>query len=122
MKAVITLTTIPSRLISKYPEDIHKCLDSLLDQTFEDYEIHFNIPYKLNSTGEDYIIPEWLDKMVEENPKLKYFRGEDYGSITKIVDTLKRIEDPNCVIITADDDLVYHPEMVEEQYKNQTEK
>ncbi len=122
MKAVITLTTIPSRLISKHPEDIHTCLDSLLDQTFEDYEIHFNIPYKLNSTGEEYVIPEWLDKMVEENPKLKYFRGEDYGSITKIVDTLKRIEDPNCVIITADDDLVYHPEMVEEQYKNQTEK
>lgn len=122
MKAVVTLTTLPYRLNSSYPKDIRVCLESLLNQTFEDYEIHFNIPYKLNSTGEEYVIPEWLNKMVEENPKLKYFRGEDYGSITKIVDTLKRVEDPNCIIITADDDLIYHSEMVEEQYKNQTER
>jgi len=122
MKAVVTLTTIPSRLISSYPEDIKLCLNSLLDQTFEDYEVHLNIPYKLNLTGEDYVIPEWLDQLVENNQKLKVFRGEDYGSITKIVDTLKRIEDPNCIIITADDDLVYHQEMVAEQYLNQTER
>ncbi len=120
MKAVVTLTTIPSRLISQYPDDIKSCLNSLLNQTFEDYEVHMNIPYKLNLTGEEYVIPEWLDTMVSENPKLKYFRGEDYGSITKIVDTIKRIQDPECIIITADDDLVYHPEMVEEQYNNQT--
>jgi hypothetical protein len=71
MKVVITLTTIPSRLNSNYPEDIRTCISSLLNQTFEDYEVHFNIPYKSNSTGEEYLIPEWLDKMVEENPKLK---------------------------------------------------
>jgi len=122
MKVVVTLTTIPSRLISNYHEDMRLCINSLLDQQFDDYEIHINIPYILKLTGEEYIIPEWLNILQEENDKLKIFRGEDYGSVTKIVDTIKRIEDPNCVIITADDDLVYHPEMVLEQFKNQTER
>lgn len=122
MKVVITLTTIPSRLISNYPEDIRLCLHSLLNQDFEDYEVHFNIPEFFNLTRENYVIPDWLIIMQEENSKLKIFRGPDYGSITKILDTIKRIEDPNCIIITADDDLVYHPEMVIEQYKNQTER
>lgn len=122
MKAVITLTTIPTRLVGKYPEDIRLCLNSLINQTFDDYEIHFNIPYIFNQTNEEYIIPEWLEQLEKENNKLKIFRGEDYGAITKITDTIKRIEDPECIIITADDDLVYHEEMVEEQYKNQTER
>lgn len=122
MKAVITMTTIPSRLISNYQEDIKACLNSLLNQTFEDYEVHLNIPYKLKSTGEDYVIPQWLDELVSDCPKLRYFRGEDYGSITKIVDTIKRIDNPDCIIITADDDLIYHKEMVNEQYINQTER
>ena len=122
MKAVVTLTTIPSRLISAYPEDIKLCLNSLLNQDFEDYEVHFNIPQVFKLTGEDYVIPEWLTKLSESNSKLKIYRVEDYGPISKLADTIKRIQDPDCIIITADDDLVYHPEMVSEQYKNQTER
>jgi glycosyltransferase involved in cell wall biosynthesis len=122
MKAVVTLTTIPSRLVSSYHEDIKICLESLLNQDFEDYEIHFNIPDVFKPTGESYIIPEWLSNLSESNSKLKIFRGEDYGAVTKIVDTIKRIDNPECIIITADDDLVYHPEMVTEQYLNQTER
>lgn len=122
MKVIVSLTTIPSRLISNYQEDIRLCIDSLLNQDFEDYEVHINIPYVYNLSQENYIIPDWLNTLVENSSKIKVFRGQDYGSITKIVDTIKRIEDPNCIIITADDDLVYHPEMVTEQYKNQTER
>jgi hypothetical protein len=63
MKAIVTLTTIPSRLVSTYHEDIKVCLDSLLNQDFEDYEIHFNIPYFFKLTEEEYIIPEWLNDL-----------------------------------------------------------
>lgn len=121
MKAVVTMTTIPSRLQSKYRDDIRACLDSLLNQTFDEYEVHMNIPYIYKVTGEEYVIPEWLDELVSTNPKLKYFRGEDYGTFTKMTDTLKRIDNPECVIIVVDDDLVYHAEMVAEQYNNQTQ-
>jgi hypothetical protein len=122
IRAVVTLTTIPSRLISTYGEDIKLCLDSLLNQSFNDYEIHFNIPYIFKQTGEEYRIPDWLKELSLYNPKLKIFRGEDYGSISKIVDTLKRIQNPECIIITADDDLIYHHEMVNQQVINQTQK
>ena len=120
--AVVTLTTLPSRLISNYEYNIKNCLESLLKQTYENYEIHFNIPDKYNLTGEDYLIPGWLEEMVKNFPRIKIFRGCDYGSITKIVDTLKRVEDPECIIITADDDLIYHEDMVSEHVKNQKER
>lgn len=122
LEVVLTLTTIPSRLNSSFQNDIRDCLQSLLDQKFENYEIHLNIPYKYNLTGEEYIIPDWLNEMSDENPRLRIFRGDDYGSITKILDTIKRIQDPECIIITVDDDLIYHEEMVSEQYKNQVER
>lgn len=122
VEVVVTLTTLPTRLISSFEYSIKNCLESLVNQNFHNYEVHFNIPDKYNHTGEDYQIPEWLNEMASEYPNLKIFRGEDYGSITKIVDTIKRIEDPECIIITVDDDLVYHEEMVSEQYKNQKER
>ena len=40
-KPVLTLTTIPTRLISDYGYDIKYCLESLLNQNYDDYEIHF---------------------------------------------------------------------------------
>jgi len=122
MKAVITLTTIPSRLQDEDLGGIKKCIQSLITQNFDNYEVHFNIPYIYKYSKEEYNIPEWLIETAEANPTLKIFRGEDYGAITKIADTIKRIKDPETIIITADDDLIYHPDMVLEQYKNQTER
>lgn len=122
MKTVVTLTTIPSRLKDENPGGIKKCIESLITQNFKEYEVHFNIPYIHKYDGEEYNIPQWLTEIVETSPILKIFRGEDYGAITKIADTIKRVDNPESIIITADDDLIYHPDMVSEQYKNQTER
>jgi len=117
---IITLTTIPSRLREVYPDDIRSCLDSLLNQSYTgEYEIHLNIPYNQKSTGEEYIIPEFLTLLTINNPKLKIFRTNDYGSGTKLYPTLKRIEDPESLIIVVDDDLVYHEDLIVEQIENQ---
>ena len=51
--------------------------------------------------------------------KLKIFRTEDYGPITKLYPTVERITNPDTIIVVADDDLIYHPEMLVEQVKNQ---
>jgi hypothetical protein len=121
MKVIVTLTTIPSRLNSQYPEDIKLCLNSLLNQTFNDYEIHLNIPSKLKLTGENYIIPDWLIQLEKENPKLKLFTNlEDMGPSTKLIPTINRITNPEDIIIVVDDDLVYNERLVEEQINNQT--
>jgi len=117
-KAVLTLTTIPSRLNAEHETGIKLCIDSICNQDTDDYQIHFNIPNTNRKTGEVYEIPGWLEN--HPSPHLKIFRTEDYGSITKIVPTLKRVDDPETIIIICDDDLVYHHSMVSEQINNQS--
>ena len=119
-KPIISLTTIPTRLVSEYDYDIKYCLESLLNQNYNDFEIHFNVPYTLKSTNEEYIIPEWLTKLSEDNIKLKIFRTDDMGTLTKLYPTVMRVTEPETIIIVVDDDLIYNSEMVTEHVKNQS--
>jgi hypothetical protein len=121
-KVVVTLTTLPSRLISEeFKDGIKNNINSLLNQDYNgDYEIHLNIPSVLKYTGEEYIIPEWIEEVASNNPKFKIFKNlEDLGPVTKLAYTLKRITDPETIIIVCDDDLIYHSGMVAEQVNNQ---
>lgn len=120
-KVIITLTTIPSRIVQDYESGIKSNIDSLINQEYDGgYEIHFNVPKIYNQTGEEYVIPDWIRELATTNPKFKLFEGlEDLGSITKLAHTIKRVDDPEAIIIVCDDDLVYHPKMVDEQVKNQ---
>jgi len=117
---VVTLTTIPSRLSdTKYGDNgIKANIESLSNQSYDDYEIHFNIPYTCLYSGEEYIIPEWLN----DYPKVKVFRMDDLGPATKAVPTIQRVIDPETIIIVCDDDLVYHPDMIKEHVKHQSER
>lgn len=117
MKIVITLTTIPERLKSNYNYDMRYCIESLLNQNYKgNYEVHLNVPHINNKTGKKYIIPEWLKN--NNDNRLKIFRTVDYGSITKLIPTIERIKDGNTMIIVVDDDMVYHPELINEHIKN----
>lgn len=119
MNIILTLTTIPSRLSDNYGDmGIKSCLQSLQDQNYNDFEIHFNIPNINKLTNEEYKIPEWL----ENYNKIKVFRTEDLGPATKLIPTVERIIDPETIIIVVDDDLVYHPEMINEHIKHQSER
>jgi hypothetical protein len=79
----------------------------LISLEYPNYEIHFNVPNFNVKINQAYFIPKWLEDLEKEHEHLKVFRTEDYGSITKIVPTLQRVEDPDTVIITVDDDLEY---------------
>jgi hypothetical protein len=116
---ILSLTTIPSRLSDLGDQAIKLCIDSLINQNYEDYEIHFNIPYVCNLNQEEYVIPEWLNELVNGNSKLKIFRTEDLGPVTKLLPTIKRIDDPEALIIVVDDDLVYHSDMILAHIDNQ---
>jgi hypothetical protein len=119
-KVIVTLTTLPSRISQEYDTGMKSNIASLLDQDYEGYEIHLNVPTTLKTTGEAYVIPEWLREVERDNPNFKIFEvGEDMGAVTKLYYTLKRETDPDTIIIVCDDDLVYHPEMVKEQVRNQ---
>lgn len=115
---VVTLTTIPSRLISPHAFDIQYCIDSLLNVNYSNYEIHFNIPYVFKMTGEDYVLPEWLVEYESKYDKLKIFRTDDFGSSTKLIPTLKRVTNLDQMILVVDDDIVYHENLIQEHVKN----
>lgn len=122
-KVIVTLTTIPTRLNTSedFEQGIKSNLLSLINQSYEDYEIHFNIPSNLKLTGEKYIIPEWVKTLSIENPKFKIYEGlEDLGPSTKLIPTIQRLDNPEDIIIVVDDDLVYHEDLVKEQVLNQS--
>ena len=120
---VVTLTTIPTRLVNEYHGDqgMISSIKSLINQTYSDYKIYLNIPKVFKLTGEEYIIPEWLLNLANTEDKLELYTGlEDLGPSTKLIPTIRRITNPEDLIIVVDDDVVYHPEMVKEHVKNQS--
>jgi len=117
---ILTLSTTPNRLSeSREGHGVKPVIEQLLKLSYPNYEIHFNIPYVNHKTEEEYIIPYWLVEYAQNNEKLKIFRCHDYGSITKIAPTIKRVIDPETTIITVDDDLIYDDGFIEYHLKKQ---
>lgn len=113
-KVIVSLTTVPNRLHEKQDHMGTRIgFKTILNQQYDNYEIHFNIPYKYNKTGEEFQIPDWLKNLEKEYNNLFIYRTEDYGPITKILPTLERVDDPNSIIITVDDDLFYMNGLIE---------
>lgn len=108
-KVILSLTTIPSRINKETNNTLQFVLDSLENLTYEEYEVHLNVPLVYKKTGEEYKIPTWLTN----TKRLKIFRTEDYGPATKLVPTVKRVEDLNCIIVVLDDDLSYEKDFIE---------
>jgi hypothetical protein len=115
-KIILTLTTIPERLSFNHPLGLIRVIYSLMNMKYDNYEIHFNIPKINKKTGIEYIIPDWLNDL-NGRDKLRIFRTEDYGPVTKLYPTLQRITDPNQLIIVVDDDLIYESRLIEEHLR-----
>jgi len=115
-KIILTLTTIPERLSFDHPLGLIRVIYSLMNIKYDNYEIHFNIPHINKRTGDEYIIPKWLQDL-NGRDKLRIFRTEDYGPSTKLLPTLERITDPNQLIIVVDDDLLYESRLIEGHLK-----
>jgi len=113
-QVIVSLTTVPNRLME--PKDYMGTrleLKTLLEQSYKNYEIHFNIPHSYKRTGDKLHIHDWLYDFEQSKHHLKIFRTEDLGSITKIIPTLERINNPDTIIIVSDDDLYYMDGMIE---------
>jgi hypothetical protein len=111
-KVIISLTTIPERLEFNHPLGLIRVVYSLLNLKYSNYEIHFNIPFFNKKTKKEYIIPNWLQELNGKSV-LRIFRTDDYGPVTKIYPTIKRISNPNQLIIVVDDDLIYESRLIE---------
>lgn len=116
MKVVISLTTVPERLDQEV--EIKQCLTSLCTQNYSKYEVSFNIPFVYRATSQKYNIPSWLVSFQEHYPCLRIYRCDDFGPPTKFLPTIER-ESKNTLIITVDDDFLYHSDMIKEHIKYQ---
>jgi len=95
---VVSLTTSPTR-ISK----IAPAIDSILNQQVQPDLIVLNVPHVFRRDGSRYRIPDWLASV----PRLRIHRTEDWGPATKLLGTLELIRDPDAMIVTVDDDILY---------------
>lgn len=119
-KVILSLTTIPNRLNCQHDNGgLKPVIENITNLSYGNYEVHLNIPYFNNKIKEEYIIPDWLNDFSSE--KLKIFRTEDYGSITKLIPTIERLTDGEDIIITLDDDLQYMDGFIEYHLKKREE-
>jgi hypothetical protein len=111
-RIILTMTTIPNRLNNSTKNSgIGPVIERLTTLSYDNYELHLNIPYRNKKTEEEYVLPEWLKNY--SNDILKIYRTYDFGSITKLIPTLERINNTEQIIITVDDDLEYMDGFIE---------
>lgn len=105
MKFCVSLTTIPSRL-----EGLNKTIKSINSQTIKADKILLNIPIEYKRFNEK--IDENKLKKIKENPNIIINRTIDYGPATKLLGSLKFLQNYDYVII-LDDDHKYNKKMFE---------
>ena len=100
---IVSLTSIPERLYK-----VHLCIEALLDQSI----IPDHIILWLSDTICRNEIPENLNRLERRGLQIRFCR--DIGSYTKLIYALK--ENPQGIIVTADDDVFYPAFWLEKLY------
>lgn len=103
MRIIACLTTLPKRI-----KKIHKVIKSIVNQTRKLDKIYINIPYK-TMNNQPYTIPSFFYHYKKE---IEIIRCDDFGPITKILPVLDIETDPNTYIVTLDDDIVIHKDVI----------
>lgn len=103
MRIVGSLTTIPGR----YPK-LLRTLDSLLLQDFKLDTIYLCIPKKSKRLNKYY---DKLDENITNKCEIVEIET-DYGPCTKLIGGLLMEHDPETIIITFDDDVIYDSKLV----------
>lgn len=108
MRVVASLTTMPDRYFK-----IVETLESLRRQTYPLDAIYLSLPAKSRRLGIDYPpLPAEIAKLCTVVP------CTDFGPITKILGGLLAEDDPETIIITFDDDMIYPEKAVEALIKH----
>ena len=95
---VLSFTTIPSRL--KFIPDY---INNIKNQTIQPSKVYVNIPYFSTRKQQNYEVPSnW-----NLGDNIIIVRCNDYGPATKLMGCIPYIKDPDTMIITLDDDIIY---------------
>jgi len=101
------MTTLPGRL-----DDIVIPIKHILRQTVPLESLYLNIPTR-TMKGDTYHIPQdFLGQFEGYKTKVVINRCVDYGPITKLAPTLDLETDPSTYILTFDDDIIVHRDLI----------
>jgi len=102
---IVSLTTSPKR-ISK----TKVVIDSIMQQTILPNKIVLNLPHVFKRDSSTYNeIPDFITN----NDLIEINRCEDIGPATKIVPTALLYNEPNTILISVDDDIIYNSDVIE---------
>ena len=101
----VSFTSIPTRI-----DNIKKTIDSINNQSLKANKIFLNLPYEFKRFSDYKFNREQIMKIGNYNVEVN--RSEDYGPATKLIGSLEKIKEFECVII-LDDDHIYHEKMFE---------
>ena len=96
----VSMSTIPSRI-----KNINNILENINSQTLKPNKIFLNIPYEYRRFQNQTINENDLKDINKEN--IEIIRCSDYGPGTKIMGSIKKVRDYDCVIL-LDDDHIYN--------------
>ena len=98
IKFCVSLTTIPSRI-----KAVYKTIETIQNQTLKPNKIYLNIPYKFKRFQNLKIDENDIQNIKFEN--LEIIRCEDFGPATKLMGSIKKARNYDCIILLDDDHL-----------------
>lgn len=104
MRIVVSLTTLPGRY-----SKLSRTLDSIINQTVRPHDIYLSIPKRARRLNIEY--PPLPDEISSKCKVISL--DNDYGPICKILGGLLIEKDPETIIITVDDDIIYPLDLIE---------
>ncbi len=101
----VSMSTIPSRV-----KNISEIIDKINEQTLKPHKIYLNIPFKYKRFPNHIVNEDFLTELAQEN--LEINRCEDFGPGTKIMGSISKVRNYDCVIL-LDDDHIYDKNVCE---------
>jgi hypothetical protein len=105
MRIVVTLTTIPSR-----EDAVLRTIRSLRVNSIWPNVIYVNLRKLVIRMNQEFS-PGFRQRLIEAGATVN--DCDDYGSLTKIIPTIAAEGDPEALIVTVDDDILYEPRFIE---------
>ena len=99
------MSTIPSRI-----KNINEVIETINKQTLVPDRIYLNIPFEYKRFKNESIEESLLKNIIEENVEIT--RCDDFGPGTKIMGSLNKVRNYDCVIL-LDDDHLYNKHICE---------
>lgn len=100
---VVSFSTIPARI----DQSLRHVSEQMSLQTVQPAAIYACIPYYSKRFKDPYVLPSKIPS------NITVIRGEDYGPATKLIGCISAENDPEVIVITVDDDMLYEADLLQ---------